>query len=505
MTPEHHDIERRAKGRLGTTLLAKYRLDRLLGVGGMASVYAATHRNNQNRVAIKMLHGELSVNADIRARFLREGYLANRVGHPGAVRVLDDDMAEDGSVFIVMDLLDGETLGRRVERSGGKLGPVDAAAIAWEICDVLASAHGKGIVHRDIKPDNVFITRRGEVKVLDFGIARLRDTGGSSSTQTGQMVGTPAFMATEQALGSSEEVGPATDVWAVGATMFTLITGRFVHEARTNSELLVFAATRRAPPIAEVAGDVPAVLAAVVDRALAFSASDRFADAAAMRTALGEALAAVSPHGHAVAPAPSLSEQFALDDTDKHDRRALPSASASPSRRVVAPSRSGAPGTPVMPMAEVLGATVASGQGPGAVTPGGPTTTMGVASEGGPGRSRRAARLRASALVVVVGLACAGAAWKIGRQGSLADPATAPVVAPSIPATPAMQPAHSGVAPAASSVAEAPPPASTPSASHSAPSVRRAPLPAPPPGARAATPSAHPTAAQPDVGPLDRQ
>ena len=113
-------IEQRARARIGTTLNGKYRLDRLLGVGGMASVYAATHRNNK-RVAIKVLHPELSVHAGLRTRFLREGYVANAVEHPGAVAVLDDDVAEDGAAFLVMELLEGETLDEACERQGGKL------------------------------------------------------------------------------------------------------------------------------------------------------------------------------------------------------------------------------------------------------------------------------------------------------------------------------------------------------------------------------------------------
>jgi serine/threonine protein kinase len=116
----------------------------------MAAVYVATHRRNENRVALKMLHPELSLNADLRARFLREGYLANKVGHRGAVRVLDDDQAEDGSVFLVMELLEGESLERRWVREKQRLDVEDVLRIADHLLDVLAAAHDKGIVHRDI-------------------------------------------------------------------------------------------------------------------------------------------------------------------------------------------------------------------------------------------------------------------------------------------------------------------------------------------------------------------
>src|SRR5450755_1151386 len=142
-------IEQRARARIGTTLNGKYRLDRLLGVGGMASVYAATHRNNK-RVAVKMLHTELSVLEEVRTRFMREGYVANTVEHPGAVAVLDDESAEDGAAaFLVMELLEGETLAEACDRQGGKLPARAVMGVAYQVLEVLAAADAKGIVHRD--------------------------------------------------------------------------------------------------------------------------------------------------------------------------------------------------------------------------------------------------------------------------------------------------------------------------------------------------------------------
>src|SRR5450631_3091958 len=134
----------------------------------MAVVYRATHRNRAE-FAIKMLHGELSMREDIRARFLREGYAANSVKHPGAVRVVDDDVAEDGAAFLVMDLLEGATVEELWERADRHLPVPVAAAIVHQLLDVLTAAHEAGIVHRDIKPANLFVTTDGTVKVLDFG------------------------------------------------------------------------------------------------------------------------------------------------------------------------------------------------------------------------------------------------------------------------------------------------------------------------------------------------
>src|SRR4029077_2105894 len=130
-------------------------------VGGMASVYRATHCNNGRRVAIKMLPPELSMNPEVKGRFLREGYVANKIGHPGAVAILDDDTAEDGSPYLVMELLEGESLARRLTRVGSPIPLAEALGIAAQVLEVLDMAHANGIVHRDIKPGNIFITKPG--------------------------------------------------------------------------------------------------------------------------------------------------------------------------------------------------------------------------------------------------------------------------------------------------------------------------------------------------------
>ena len=231
--PDSGDLVRRAESRVGALIKGKWTIDRLIGVGGMAVVYRATHRNKK-RAAIKMLHPEFSLDQRIRARFLREGYLANSVGHPGAVRVDDDDVTEDGAAFLVMELLEGETVEARRVRQGGRLSAAEALPMIYQLLDVLAAAHAKGIVHRDLKPDNLFLNRDGQVKVLDFGIARLHELRDEVvKTQAGSLLGTPAFMAPEQARARWDLVDARTDLWAVGATLFTLLTGRFVHEADT--------------------------------------------------------------------------------------------------------------------------------------------------------------------------------------------------------------------------------------------------------------------------------
>ncbi len=283
------ELMRRARMRIGTTLKEKYRLDSILGVGGMAVVYRATHRN-QAELAIKMLHVDLSTRDSLRKRFLREGYAANSVKHPGVVTIVDDDVSEDGSAFLVMELLRGAPVDALAIRSGGHLPVPIACAILDQVLDVLASAHEKGIVHRDIKPQNLFLQTDGTVKVLDFGIARVRDamSGDTHATGTGVLLGTPAYMAPEQARGATNEIDARTDLWAAAATFFAIVSGQTVHAGDNPAQLLIAAATSFARSVATVANVAPPV-ARVIDRALSFRASDRYANAADMRKDLREA------------------------------------------------------------------------------------------------------------------------------------------------------------------------------------------------------------------------
>jgi serine/threonine-protein kinase len=229
-------VGRRA-GRVGTVINGRWRIDARIGSGGMATVYAATSTGGE-RGALKMLHTQLSRDAGTKARFLREGYVANAIEHAGVVRVLEDGEAEDGSVYLVLELLEGETMEARRMRLGGAL-PIDMALdYADQALDALAAAHDKGIVHRDLKPENVFLTEDGRVKLLDFGLARMKDAKGEA-TAAGVTLGTPEFMPPEQAVGRSAQVDARSDVWGLGATLFTSITGKYVHEADTLHQQLI--------------------------------------------------------------------------------------------------------------------------------------------------------------------------------------------------------------------------------------------------------------------------
>ena len=279
-----------AEERVGTTIAGSYTIARLIGMGGSGAVYQATARNGA-QVALKVLHRSVSRVPDVRERFHREALISKRIYHPGVARVLDDGASEDGDVFIAMELLDGESIEERASRNDGKLPMNEVIAIALSALEVLDAAHRVGVVHRDLKPDNLFLTTSRTLKVLDFGIARL-DTNDrlTKRTRNGVIMGTPAFMAPEQAKSSWGQVDKRTDVWAMGATMFALLSGRPVHPGESVGEVMAAASMRPAPSLARVIA-APVPLVRVVDRALSFDQHERFADAGEMRSALVECVA----------------------------------------------------------------------------------------------------------------------------------------------------------------------------------------------------------------------
>jgi serine/threonine-protein kinase len=323
--------------RIGSTFGDKWRLDALLGVGGMAAVYAATHRNGQ-RAALKILHAEFSSEREWRKRFLREGRVANAVGHEGAVQVLDDDVTSDGTVFLVLELLEGENLVARRRRLGGCLPEREVLWIGDQLLDVLAAAHARGIVHRDIKPANLLLTCAGRLKVLDFGIARMQGLStASTATHKSRTMGTPAFLAPEQARGLWEEVDAQSDLFATGATMFFLLSGLNVHDRRTQNDEMVRAMTVPARPIASVSPGVADTVARVIDGALAFEKSERWPCARSMQEAIRHAYYDRAGSPIATAPPPNVPDAVASPMagswTDTSVSEGLPPAIAKPADR----------------------------------------------------------------------------------------------------------------------------------------------------------------------------
>ena len=274
--------------RIGTTLCGKYRLDKVLGEGGMGVVYAATHLRIGRRVAIKFLHGPALKNEGVVQRFFAEARAAGSLRHPNVIDVLDLE-SEAGVPFMVLEFLEGEPLSARIARAP-RLTLQELQSIFAPILDALAAAHAAGIVHRDLKPDNIFLSRvAGELvpKLLDFGIAKLRD--GGSATNTGTLLGTPMYMSPEQARGAMREIGPATDIWAMGVVLFECVTGEspFGFEAGISPFAQVARIATEAPrSLRVVQVEAAAELIATVDGALQPKAADRFESAHAMRSTL---------------------------------------------------------------------------------------------------------------------------------------------------------------------------------------------------------------------------
>ena len=293
-------------------------------------MYAARHRNGA-RGAVKVLHPELARRPDVRERFLREGYAANRVEHRGAVQVLDDDIIkegpDEGTAYLVMEILEGESLEERLER-GPPLTEIELLVILDDVLAVLEAAHAHGVVHRDLKPANLFLNADPSghgVKVLDFGLARLAEA--RSGTSAGLALGTPSFMAPEQASGRQDEIDARSDLFAIGATAFMILANRGVHEAAGVIELVARMGTLPAPKLRDVAPMVSEAVANIVDRALQFERADRYPSATEMRADVVNVLSALRSPAVTVtviAPTPAIDAVAATTE--------LPPPSVSPSR-----------------------------------------------------------------------------------------------------------------------------------------------------------------------------
>ncbi|HYO74535.1 MAG TPA: protein kinase [Archangium sp.] len=273
--------------------LGHYRLTQLLGSGGMGTVYLAEQTIIGARVAVKVLHPTMAQDDRLRARFYAEARTVNLIGHPNIVRIFDINESEDGLHYFVMEYLDGVPLSR-LQR------PAEPELVAWllaQACDALEAVHRSGVVHRDLKPDNLLMMERpGErptLKVLDFGVAKaLHGSGGAEQqTMAGQVFGTPAYMAPEQWAGQA--VDGRADVYSLGVTGYLLLTGQLPYPRGQLAELVLSSkppAPLRAPH--ELAPDVPEALSRILLRALARAPSERFPHALEFKKAL---LASVQP------------------------------------------------------------------------------------------------------------------------------------------------------------------------------------------------------------------
>jgi serine/threonine-protein kinase len=266
-------LELEAQRLVGMVLSGKWTLDALIGMGGMASVYAATHRNGR-RAAIKLLNAEYSRVAQVRDRFLREGYVANRIGHPGVVSILDDDTSENGQVYLVMELLEGESFLARIQSH--QLTPAQVVFIGQQVLEPLAVAHRRGIIHRDIKPGNIFVCNDGRVKVLDFGLARVLEGSDLEPTRDGLVLGTVPYVSPEQARAKRDAIDWRSDIYGVGAMLFYALSGRYVHDGKSQFDMLLAVAKQPARSLAAVFPAAPPKVVELVDRALKYDPALRW-------------------------------------------------------------------------------------------------------------------------------------------------------------------------------------------------------------------------------------
>jgi hypothetical protein len=266
-----------------STLHKRYHLERELGAGGMGAVYLAQDLQLQRQVAIKVLPPELAVRPELRERFLRETRVAAGFSHPNIVAVHAVEEHPQLLCF-VMGFIEGETLGQRVRRAG-PLGAAEAVRLLQEVAWALSYAHGRGVVHRDIKPDNILIERAtGRALVTDFGIARSTASNATGLTQVGEVVGTPQFMSPEQAAG--EPLDGRSDLYSLGVVAFFAVTGRLPFDAPNAQSVMAMHLTQAAPRVASLRPDLPKALCAAIDRCLEKDPAKRFETGEALAAAL---------------------------------------------------------------------------------------------------------------------------------------------------------------------------------------------------------------------------
>ena len=344
-------------GQPGHIIDGKYRITRLLGTGGMGAVYEGENIRIRRKVAIKVLHGSVSSQPDVVARFEREAQASALVGSEHICEVLDLGELPDTSRYMVMEYLEGDTLSGLIKKSG-RLSPFQSIPVLLQILDALGAAHAAGIVHRDLKPDNVFILPQKSgitnfVKILDFGVSKFSQLGGEAMnvTRAGAVVGTPYYMSPEQARGSSA-IDQRTDIYAIGVLLYQASTGQVPYQAETFNELLFKIVLEVAPPPQVYVPDMDPEFAAIIQRAMAREPDQRYQSCAQFREALVQfqstranplpqfslPAAAAPPRASAPGPGPARTEALHLSQ--------LPRSGSYPSGA----SWPGAPADPTMPM-----------------------------------------------------------------------------------------------------------------------------------------------------------
>jgi serine/threonine-protein kinase len=305
--PPIFETGRAWKDPVGTCLNERYRVKRQIGVGGIGVVFEAEHVELGRRVAVKVLHASRCEHSEALERFRIEARAASRIRHPNIVDVFDFGTTRDGQIYLAMEYLEGRDLAQLL--SDVKQLPLPRAlSIAHQVCDALAAAHEAGILHRDLKPDNIFLVNRDGaddfVKVLDFGVAKIADSA-MEVTKRGQAVGTPEYMAPEQA--SGQRVDARSDVYAFGVILYEMLAGQLPHDGDTVLEVFHARTAGPPPPLSHLRSEVPAALSRLVMRALAQSPRRRPKSMKAMAAELSwaasltrEANRSLAPQGSAV-------------------------------------------------------------------------------------------------------------------------------------------------------------------------------------------------------------
>ncbi len=309
----------------GTFLTPTIRLVRPLGDGGMARVWVAFHRNLRVHVAVKLLNDAMLALPAVRQRFVDEGPSAAKIKSPHVVQILDRGLTTDGVPFIVMELLEGETVQQRIDRTG-RFSLDETRAVVHQTARALAKAHAAGVVHCDVKPDNLFLVD-GEpgifVKLLDFGIAKQLGEADAS----GVVLGTPEYMAPEQ-MRTTADVGVFTDVWGLGVATYQMLTGKVPFTGDDLDTVRARIEHGELPPIAPVRSDVPRELDAWLARALARDPHERFATMAEAAAAFDRACAASSEDRERTSTAQPIAHSIAVFPAPKPRRWLLPLAAA---------------------------------------------------------------------------------------------------------------------------------------------------------------------------------
>ena len=344
---------------VGTVVGDTYRVTRLLGRGGMGSVWEADHvRLPGKKVAIKVLHTDVAGDSEALARFRREAEIATRLGHPNIVEVHDFNTLPDGQPYLVLEMLVGESLDARLRRA--PVSADEAIHIAGQIAAALSAAHREGVIHRDLKPQNVFLVTRPDevggnlVKVLDFGISKIRGSQ-TVKTQDSTILGTPQYMAPEQAIGNHAAVDARTDVFALGAIVYEMLAGCPAFTGHSIPEVVFKVVYEEPPPLADRVPDLIPRVAEAVARAMTKQQDLRFADV----TSFVEAMAGVSLS--------TLRRQAVLPSggTTSGARAVDSAATMAADSQELTGRRAGSPGAAAAPAADdALAQTVDSGQGP---------------------------------------------------------------------------------------------------------------------------------------------